>query len=258
LAPDRQFDLAVEHTTVAGIGCIQVPWVSLMLLSCAIALAGCHAPARTTPASPHRLVGVVRSARGAPVAGAVVIATDPITTNELAMTRTGPHGRFALEAAVPQVAITATTARESLFLPRVNVGGQDLALRLDASCTMLRGQIDIDGPSSAELDLIRIGRLGNAVGDTFGAPVDASQRFEACLVPSEYFVTLPPIPSDFRCIALALAISLVESRCPDEGRADGSPVFRASPWTRAALPTPRDPASIASDRLVAGVAFAVT
>lgn len=121
-----------------------------------------------------------------------MIATDPTTTTELAATRTGSDGRFALDVAVPQVAVTATTARESLFVPRADVGGQDLALRLDASCTVLHGQVDIEGPSSAKLDLIRIGRLGNAVGDTFGAPVDAAQRFEACLAPAEYFVTLPP------------------------------------------------------------------
>ena len=65
------------------------------------------------------------------------------------------------------------------------------------------------------------------------------------------------IPSDFRCTAIALAIGLFELRCPDSGCVDGSPVFRASPWTRAALPTPRDSPPIISDRLDVAVAFAV-
>ena len=66
------------------------------------------------------------------------------------------------------------------------------------------------------------------------------------------------IPSDFRCTAVVLAVSLVESRCPDGVCADEAPVLRASPWTRAALPIPRDPAPVVSDRPGAVVAFAVT
>src|SRR5713101_3066342 len=51
------------------------------------------------------------------------------------------------------------------------------------------------------------------------------------------------VPSDSRCAALAFADGLYESRCRDDGRADGPLVFRASPCPRAAPPTPPRPAT---------------
>ena len=52
------------------------------------------------------------------------------------------------------------------------------------------------------------------------------------------------IPSDARCARLAFAVGLYESRCPDPGGADGPLVFRSSPCTRAAPPTPPRPARV--------------
>ena len=49
------------------------------------------------------------------------------------------------------------------------------------------------------------------------------------------------IPSDSRCAALDFAFGLYEPPCPDDGCADGSLVFRTSPCTRAAPPTPPGP-----------------
>ena len=46
------------------------------------------------------------------------------------------------------------------------------------------------------------------------------------------------IPSDSRCAALDFVLDLYESPCHDGGCTDGSPVFRVSPCTRAAPPTP--------------------
>ena len=50
-------------------------------------------------------------------------------------------------------------------------------------------------------------------------------------------------PSDSRCATLDFAFGLYEPPCRDDGCADGSLVFRASPCTHAALPTP--PGSVA-------------
>src|SRR5258708_19847858 len=49
------------------------------------------------------------------------------------------------------------------------------------------------------------------------------------------------VPSDSRCAALAFAVGLYEPRCRDNGCADGPLVFRSSPCTRAAPPTPPSP-----------------
>src|SRR5579864_1990393 len=65
------------------------------------------------------------------------------------------------------------------------------------------------------------------------------------------------IPSDSRCAALAFADGLYESRCRDDGRADGPLVFRPSPCSRAAPPTPPRPAArTPPDRGASGMAFA--
>jgi len=64
------------------------------------------------------------------------------------------------------------------------------------------------------------------------------------------------VPSDFRCAALDFALGLYEPPCRDAGNADGSPVFRDDPCTRAAPPTPPRPPSRSLSRAV-GVAFAV-
>ena len=64
-------------------------------------------------------------------------------------------------------------------------------------------------------------------------------------------------PSDSRCTALDFAIGLYEPPCRDDDCADGSPVFRTVPCTRAAPPTPPGPASRSGAR-DANVAFAVT
>ncbi len=50
-------------------------------------------------------------------------------------------------------------------------------------------------------------------------------------------------PSDSRCARLDFAFGLYEARCPDGGGADGPLVFRSSPCTRAAPPTPPRPAA---------------
>jgi erythromycin esterase len=156
------------------------------------ALSSCRVPEAAVPPPARRLSGVVRLANGSPAADGVVIVTDPKTTNEIATTRVSSQGRFALEAPVPQVALTVTTANGSAFLPKVEVGPVELEVRLDHACTPLRGEIEVDGPLPPRLDLLRIGRLGKDVGDTYGAPIDAERRFEACLPPAEYFVSLPP------------------------------------------------------------------
>jgi len=64
------------------------------------------------------------------------------------------------------------------------------------------------------------------------------------------------VPSDFRCAALDFALGLYEPPCRDDGDADGSPVFRDDPCTRAAPRTPPRPATRSLSRVV-GVAFAV-
>jgi hypothetical protein len=54
-----------------------------------------------------------------------------------------------------------------------------------------------------------------------------------------------------------LAFGLFRSPDRDDGGADGSPVFRSSPWTRAAPPTPGEPIEHPDSRST-DVAFAVT
>jgi erythromycin esterase len=157
-----------------------------------VVMGGCGGSVATIPVSPHRLSGIVRSADGVAVNGGIVIATDPDTTNEIGVAQVNVQGRFVLESAVPLVALAATTARGWAFVPKVPVGRDDVEVRVDATCTPLHGQIDLDGPPPAKLDLLRIGRLGKEVGDTFAARVDADRRFVACLPPAEYFVSLPP------------------------------------------------------------------
>src|SRR5437763_17203324 len=67
------------------------------------------------------------------------------------------------------------------------------------------------------------------------------------------------IPSDFRCTALDFAFGLYEPPCRDNDCADGSPVFRTSPSTRAAPHTPERSCARASPDFGAhDVAFAVT
>lgn len=156
------------------------------------ALSSCHVPEAAAPPPARRLSGVVRLANGSPAADGIVIVTDPKTTNEIATTRVSSQGHFVLEAPVPQVALTVTTVNGSAFLPKVEVGPVELEVRLDHACTPLRGEIEVDGPLPQRLDLLRIGRLGKDVGDTYGASIDTERRFEACLPPAEYFVSLPP------------------------------------------------------------------
>ena len=65
-------------------------------------------------------------------------------------------------------------------------------------------------------------------------------------------------PSDFRCAALDFAFGLYEPPCRDNGRADGSLVFRTSPSTRAAPHTPPRSRTHAPVLAPPNVAFAVT
>ena len=65
------------------------------------------------------------------------------------------------------------------------------------------------------------------------------------------------IPSDSRCAVLAFALGLYDSPCHDNGRADGSLVFRSSPETRATpLTPPEQKADLGAP--ASRVAFAVT
>ncbi len=65
------------------------------------------------------------------------------------------------------------------------------------------------------------------------------------------------VPSDSRCAAHDFAFGLYVPPCPDEGCADGSLVFRASPCTRAASHTPSEPTARFGS-CAADFAFAVT
>lgn len=144
------------------------------------------------PSPEHRLSGVVHLTSGAPADGGIVIVTNPATKDEIAVAGVTSRGRFVVDVSVPRVALTVTTARGSVFLPKVNVGGGELAIQLSNACTQVRGRVEVDGSPPPKLGVLRIGRLGNEVGDTFGAPIDRERKFEACLSPAEYFVFLSP------------------------------------------------------------------
>src|SRR5262245_55857031 len=67
------------------------------------------------------------------------------------------------------------------------------------------------------------------------------------------------IPSDSRCAAPAFAVGLYGSLCRNDGRADGSLLFRSDPCSRAAPRTPEGPAALSDpDFCVPDVAFAAT
>ena len=105
------------------------------------------------------------------------------------------------------------------------------------------------------------GVVGTALGGHALALTLVSSVTKAGPLPSDRVVRRDPHryyePLGSRCTAADFAIGLYDAPCPDEGHADGSPVFRTSPCTRAALRTPpRSSARFGTSAV--DVAFAVT
>jgi erythromycin esterase len=163
----------------------------------AISLVGLHGcrpqqPMQTASAI-YQLSGRVLTSDGRPTANAVVIVTNVATTDEVGLARTDSEGRFDVRSPVARVALTAATPRGWAFLPKLEIGLQQISIRLSSDCHLLRGRVALDDPPPApRIDVLRIGRLGDDVGDMFGASVDSGHRFEACLPQAEYYLTFPP------------------------------------------------------------------
>jgi erythromycin esterase len=143
---------------------------------------------------PHRngLSGVVMARDGIAVPRAIVIATDRATGDELASTHTDSSGRFFLEIAGSDIALSAATTHAWAYLDTVDTHSRDIRIHISDQCASFRGHVRLDDPSPAPvLDNIRIGGFEAATQGLFGVEVAPDLSFEACLPVGEYYITLP-------------------------------------------------------------------
>lgn len=156
-----------------------------------LSLWSCHSSRTPTLYSPHRLRGVVRSSGHIATKGSIVVVTDLASSQECAVTRVNAEGTFEVEVSAIQVALAISNPKGWAYLPKVDVRGRGLDIELNRECMPFRGKIEAVGEVPPNVDLLRIGRISNDVGDTFAASLDRDLRFEACLPGAQYQVVLP-------------------------------------------------------------------
>jgi erythromycin esterase len=127
-----------------------------------------------------------------PVAGSIVILSDPSTVDEVAMTHTDSAGRFLVNSPIRSVALTATTAEEWFYVPKIDIADSQITIQLKRGCTQLTGRIILDDPQPwPRIEMLRIGGFDKSVQGIFGMHVNDEYQFSACLPNSEYYISFP-------------------------------------------------------------------
>lgn len=150
-----------------------------------------QAPApQASAAVEQRFGGRVSRVDGAPAVGAVIIVSDAVKGDELAVVRAGHDGRFSTTLAPGAYALTATDPEQFAYLPSADGTRDALEVRLTADCERVRGHLSTVS-SVPQNAVVHLTRLSDFAGDRFGAAVAADGAFHACVPAATYFIEAP-------------------------------------------------------------------